>query len=96
VVCAQALPPDAPQKPWTGRYELDITAPSSGAPGLEVTHTLHTYVDCQCGCGHWTRAKPGRCADEEGWTVELTELCEASHNSVYRKEEIIRRKRATF
>ena len=72
-VCAQALPPDAPQKSWTGRYELDITAPSSGAPGLEVTHTLHTYVECRCGCGHWTRAEPGRCADEEGWAVELTE-----------------------
>ncbi|MCP3880265.1 MAG: IS66 family transposase, partial [Sulfitobacter sp.] len=73
-VCAQALPPDAPQKSWTGRYELDIAPPSSGAPGLEVAHTLHTYVDCQCGCGHWTRAEPGRCAgEEEGWTVELTE-----------------------
>jgi len=72
-LCGQSLPPDAPQQAYTGRYEIDIASPSSGAPGLELTHTLHTYVDSQCGCGHWTRAEPGRCADEEGWTVGLTE-----------------------
>jgi hypothetical protein len=72
-LCAEALPPDAPQRAYTGRYEIDIAAPSSGAPGLELTHTLHRYLECQCGCGHWTRAEPGRCAEEAGWTVELTE-----------------------
>jgi transposase len=72
-LCAQALAPDAPQRGHNGRHEIDIAAPSSGAPGLELTHTLHRYVDCQCECGHWTRAEPGRCADEQGWTVELTE-----------------------
>ena len=72
-LCAQSLPPEAPQRAYTGRYELDIIAPASGAPGLELTHTLHRYVDCQCGRGHWTRAAPGRCAEEADWTVELTE-----------------------
>lgn len=72
-LCAGALPPDAPQRVYTGRYEIDIRVPSSGAPGLELTHTLHRYVECQCDCGHWTRAEPGRCAEEAGWTVELTE-----------------------
>ncbi len=60
-LCAQSLPPDAPQKFHNGRYELDIVSPSSGAPGLEVTHTLHRYAERQCQCGHWTRAEPGRC-----------------------------------
>ncbi len=72
-LCAQSIPPHAPQKFYTGRYELDIIAPSSGAPGLEVTHTLHRYAECQCECGYWTREEPGRCGSEEGWTVELTE-----------------------
>ena len=71
--CERALPPDAPQQAHNGRYEIDIISPSSGAPGLELTHTKHTYVDCQCVCGHWTRAEPGRCAKEEGWTVALSE-----------------------
>ena len=72
-LCGQALTPDAPQRAYTGRYEIDVAPPSSGAPGLELTHTRHTYVDSQCACGHWTRAEPGRCADEAGWTVALSE-----------------------
>jgi transposase len=72
-LCAKSIPPDAPQRGHNGRYEIDIAPPSSGAPGLELTHTLHRYADCQCDCGHWTRAEPGRCTDEEGWSVELTE-----------------------
>jgi hypothetical protein len=72
-LCAATLPPDAPQQAYTGRYELDIIPPSSGAPGLELTHTLHRYLECQCSCGHWTRAEPGRCEREAEWTVELTE-----------------------
>ena len=73
VLCGQPLPQEAPQQLYTGRYELDITSPASGAPGLELTHTLHRYLQCQCGCGHWTRAEPGRCEEEADWTVELTE-----------------------
>jgi transposase len=72
-LCAQPIPPDAPSRCHNGRYELDIAPPSSGAPGLELTHTLHRYEECQCACGHWTREEPARCAGEEGWTVELTE-----------------------
>jgi transposase len=72
-VCAQSLPPDAPVRGHNGRYEIDIAPPISGAPGIELTHTLHQYMDSQCRCGHWTRAEPGRCTAEEGWSVELTE-----------------------
>ncbi len=91
--CGCHLPEDATFRANTGRYELELKSPSSGAPGLEVTHTKDVYGDTLCPCGHWTRTEPGRCPAEEGWKVELTELCEASHNSVYRKEKIIRRKR---
>ena len=72
-LCERTLPPDAPLRAHNGCYEIDVIPPFSGAPGLELTHTKHTYVDCQCVCGHWTRAEPGRCSDEEGWTVALTE-----------------------
>lgn len=71
--CERTLPPDASQQAHNGHYVIDIIRPSSGAPGLELTHTKHTYVDCQCVCGHWTRAEPGRCDDEDGWKVGLTE-----------------------
>jgi hypothetical protein len=72
-LCGKPLSPDAPQQAHNGCYEIDIIPPASGAPGLELTHTRHIYMDCQCVCGHWTRAEPGRCADEEGWTVALSE-----------------------
>ena len=72
-LCGQSLPPAAPSRGHNGRYEIDIVSPASGAPGIELTHTLHRYEECQCGCGHWTRAEPGRCTGEEGWSVELTE-----------------------
>jgi transposase len=72
-LCGKPLPADTPQQAHNGRYELDLSAPSCGAAGLEITHTRHIYVDCQCVCGHWTRAEPGRCEEEAGWTVALTE-----------------------
>jgi transposase len=71
-LCGKPLPADAPQQAHNGRYELDITSPC-GAPGLQITHTRHIYVDCQCACGHWTRAEPGRGEEEAGWTVALSE-----------------------
>ena len=71
--CGEWLPAQAPSRTYTGRYELDVMPPASGSPGLEVVHTKHLYQECQCACGHWTRAEPGRCEKEDGWQVELTE-----------------------
>ena len=36
--CGCSLPEDAPFRASTGRYELELKAPASGAPGLEVAN----------------------------------------------------------
>jgi len=33
----------------------------------------HLYGKRECVCGHVTETEPGRCEDEEGWKVSLTE-----------------------
>jgi transposase len=71
--CGDCLSSDAPAHAYTARLEVEIGTISTGVSGLEVTQTKHTYEVCQCGCGHWTRAEPGRCEPEDGWKVELTE-----------------------
>ncbi|AGA34479.1 transposase, IS66 family [Thioalkalivibrio nitratireducens DSM 14787] len=71
--CGTPFPADAPTKGYNGRYALDVVAPTSGSPGLEVRHTKHVYLQRQCSCGHWTHAEPGRCAENTDWQVELTE-----------------------
>ncbi|BCU06349.1 IS66 family transposase [Allochromatium tepidum] len=58
---------------YTGRYELELERPESGNAGVVVTQTKHTYFEGRCGCGHRTRAEPGRALAEADWTVELTE-----------------------
>ncbi len=73
-ICGQAL--DAAQQPThahNARYEIDLIQPGADGTGLVLQQTKHTYLECQCGCGHWTRAEPGRCAEEDDWTVALTE-----------------------
>jgi len=72
-VCNLHLPESAPSGAHTARYEMEIERPSDEGPGLNVTKTKHTYFETQCQCGHWSRCEPGRCAEEEGWTVGLTE-----------------------
>jgi hypothetical protein len=54
----------------TGLYVLDV---EMGKPGLQVSHVKHVYGDTHCSCGHVTRTEPGRCEQEDGWEVELTE-----------------------
>jgi len=71
--CGQPFPPDAPVKGYTARYELEVAAPTSGAPGLEIRHSKHLYQQRQCTCGQWSRAIPGRAEKENNWQVELTE-----------------------
>jgi hypothetical protein len=71
--CGAAFSPDSPSRAYTARHEIDLIAPSSGSPGLELFQTKHLYLESQCSCGHWSRAKPGRGEKEDGWRVELTE-----------------------
>jgi transposase len=38
-----------------------------------VRQAKHIYLETLCPCGHWNRTQPGRCGDEEAWTVALSE-----------------------
>ena len=68
--CGDELGEDANFEARTGLYVLDV---EMGKPDLQVSHIKHLYGDSQCLCGHVTRTEPGRCAEETGWTVALTE-----------------------
>lgn len=68
--CGERLGADASFRPTTGLYVLDIVRAERG---IQVTHVKHIYGERCCHCGHVTQTKPGRCADEPGWTVTLTE-----------------------
>lgn len=54
----------------TGLYVLDI---EREAHGIQISHVKHIYGERHCECGHRTQTMPGRCEDEEGWQVGLTE-----------------------
>jgi len=71
--CGATLDPACEQQAWSAHYEIDLAQPGHGGSGLVLTQTKHTYMDGQCHCGHWTREQPGRCDEEEGWSVRLTE-----------------------
>ena len=71
--CGASFSPDTPSRAYTARYEIDLIAPASGSPGLELLQTKHIHLESQCSCGHWSRAEPGRCEEEDDWSVELTE-----------------------
>ena len=62
---------------WNARYELELEVGSAESPSLQIEHRRHDYFSATCGCGHQTHAAPERCADEDGWSVALTEwhLC---------------------
>ena len=72
IICGQALDPER-FTAWNGCYVLDLVQNDEGLAGLELTHVLHIYGDIACDCGHVNRTEPGRCEDEEGWKVALTE-----------------------
>lgn len=72
--CGQPFDASHRQHAHNARYEIDIVPPGAErSTGLLLQQTKHTYFECQCGCGHSTQAMPGRCGEEEGWTVQLTE-----------------------
>jgi transposase len=72
-VCAQALDDVQATRAHNARYEIDLIQPGSNGTGLILQQSKHTYLERQCACGHWTRAEPGRCGEEAGWTVPLAE-----------------------
>lgn len=76
-VCGQPFVDHADYRLWNARYELELEVGSAEAPKLQIDHRRHEYLSATCGCGHETHAEPGRCADEAGWGVALTEwhLC---------------------
>jgi hypothetical protein len=75
-VCNTTLDDNAPRVAITGLYVVDIKT-AQDSLGISVIHTLHTYYELTCGCGHKTRTLPRRCDAEEGWSVKITEwhLC---------------------
>jgi len=70
--CHRCLSPDE-ATPWTATYSLDLQVQASPLAGLEVIHTKDVFTQVLCGCGHLTRAEPGRCGEEPEWSVALTE-----------------------
>ena len=68
--CGEEFGEDAEFTARTGLYVVDI---ETGEPGIQVTHVKHLYGETRCSCGHITKTEPGRCEEEEGWEVELTE-----------------------
>jgi transposase len=72
-VCGAPLNESHESRAHNARCEIDLIQPGAGGTGLVLQQTKHTYLECRCACGHWTRAEPGRCADEAEWSVALTE-----------------------
>jgi transposase len=72
-LCGQALAEQA-FIAGGGLYVLDIEMESGeGLGGLRLRHDKHLYGDVRCGCGHVNRSEPGRCANEPGWAIALSE-----------------------
>jgi hypothetical protein len=69
-VCGEQLGAEVKFEARTGLLVLDV---EMGQPGLAVSHVKHVYGETHCRCGHVTRTEPGRCEQEPGWEVELTE-----------------------
>ena len=71
--CGAPLSDGAERRAHAAHYEIDLVKRASGNAGLAVVQTKHVYLECRCGCGHWTRAEPGHCPGQDGWTVALSE-----------------------
>ena len=71
--CAAALGESHQSRAHNARYEIELIRPGAGGNGLVVQQTKHLYFERLCACGHWTRAEPGRCAEDARWTVALSE-----------------------
>lgn len=72
-ICGHLLDDAHEQRAHNARYVLDLVPPAAGGSGLVVQQTKHLYWERRCPCGHWSRALPGRCDEDERWTVPLSE-----------------------
>ncbi|WP_244310881.1 hypothetical protein [Methylotuvimicrobium buryatense] len=75
--CRQSFADNTDYRPWNARFELELEIGNAESPKLQIEHSRHDYFSATCPCGHQTRAEPGRGADEDGWSVALSEwhLC---------------------
>jgi len=71
--CGAIFSEECEQHAYTARYEIELVQPGNGGTGLVLEQSKHTYLQCQCACGHCTRAEPGRASPAAGWSVALTE-----------------------
>ena len=71
--CGAALGAECVQNTFAAYYQIDLVQPGNDDTGLMLVQTKHLYVESHCACGHCTRTQPGRCRDEAGWSVQLTE-----------------------
>jgi transposase len=52
---------------------IDLRMPTPERHAVEVVQYKHLYHECQCPCGHITRAEPGHRPKDETWGVALSE-----------------------
>jgi hypothetical protein len=71
--CGRALEDGDEARAHAAHYTLDLSRPDGGAGGLVLHQTKHVYLERRCTCGHWTRAQPARCDQDDTWTVALSE-----------------------
>jgi transposase len=71
--CERQLGEEAEFIGRTGLYVIDIETGTETEAAIRVTNTKHIYGDTICPCGHVTYTKPGRCQEESGWDVQLTQ-----------------------
>jgi hypothetical protein len=72
-ICGHLLDDAHEHRAHNAHYVLDLVPPDAGGSGLVVQQTKHIYLERLCPCGHWSRALPGRCDEDERWTVPLSE-----------------------
>ena len=65
--CGAALPASREGRAYTGWDEVDLAPRAMGELGLRLIVTRHRLLEVRCGCGHVSRARPWRAADEALW-----------------------------
>jgi hypothetical protein len=61
------LPLSNEGRAYTGWDEVDLAPREAGELGLRLIVTRHRLLQVRCGCGHVSRARPWRAADEALW-----------------------------
>jgi hypothetical protein len=71
--CGELFLPAESGGAHAGYLVIDLIPPSSERAGLEIVQSKHLYYEHVCHCGHHSRAEPGHCGDDPGWSVALSE-----------------------